>query len=57
MGFVKIGSDFKKRCILNLKVSSRCRMQVIQPPPVKASQVSIPKTAIVDLLTHAKKIA
>lgn len=60
VGFVRIGSDFKKRLILNLKEwlmqSSRCRMQVIQPPPVKVSQVSIPKAAKIDLLIREEKI-
>lgn len=57
---VRIGSDFKNKPIFNLKEwfvqSLRCRVQVVQPHAVKASQVAIPKAAVMDLLIHAKKM-
>lgn len=60
IAIVRIGSDFKKKPVFNLKEwfvqSLRCWVQVVQPHAVKASQVTIPKAAITDLLIHAKKM-
>lgn len=47
VGFVRTGSDFKDRLILNLKKglekTTGCKMHLIESPPVKVSQVNIQK--------------